>query len=220
MTCLLALWALAAFGAGGAGAEDDEPVAKPPPYGGGMGFPNIQGPDGSESYAWTVQLDDEQELLQVDDRTARVYFEDGHPAFTIVATAAHDAIGTSVPTTLAVSDGDVITLTVHHRAGNPIRGGQPFHYPIIAGVGWKGGFHTYLIEMPPGERPGPETTPKCVVPRLTGDSLGLARERLGYRGCNLGSVRGKRARGARVVKQFRRAGAELPAGAKVAVKLG
>ena len=216
MLCLPALAVLAALGVASAAAADEEPVAKPPPYEGAMSFPLILGLGGPEDYSWTVRLGPDQELIQVDERRAAVKYDDGVTAFHIEAAAAHDSEGTTVPTTLAVSEGDVITLTVHHRAGNPAVGGTPFHYPVTSGVGWEGGFHTSMgtwsIETQ-------EPAPKCVTPRLTGNSLALARERLAKRGCTLGAIRGKR-KGLKVVKQFRDPGTVLAAGSRVAVKLG
>jgi hypothetical protein len=69
-----------------------------------MPFPAIQGPEGSEDYSWTVQLFEDQELVQIDDRHAEVRYDDVHVAVRIEARAAHDAEGATVPTTLAVSD--------------------------------------------------------------------------------------------------------------------
>jgi hypothetical protein len=123
-----------------------------PPYDGTMSFRSIGGPSGPEDFSWQVSLSEDQVLEQLDDQTAQVFWVPGHePAFTINATLAHDAIGTNVPTTLAVSDGDVITLTVHHRDGNPLAGGAPFAYPIVAGAGWEGGFQTQVVIGPQDE---------------------------------------------------------------------
>ncbi len=219
MTSLLALVALAVFGVAGAGAEDD-PEATPPPFDGALTFPAIQWPEGAEAYSWTVQLEPLEELVQVDERHAEVRYDDDLVVLQIEAPAAHDAEGASVPTTIAVSEGDVVTLTVHHRAGNPAAGGAPFHYPVVHGVGWEGGLRTYSIPTPPNEPEEPIAAPKCVVPRLTGSSLASVRERLAKRGCKLGAIRGKRGKGTKVVKQFRDPGAVLGAGARVAVKLG
>ena len=122
-----------------------------PPYE-GMSFPEISGPSAPEDYSWKVQLEEDQELRQVDERDAVVYFTDGeHVAFSIRAADAHDAVGKSVPTTLEVSSPNVVTLTVHHRAGNPAAGGVPFTYPILEGAGWEGGFSTFEVSMPPRE---------------------------------------------------------------------
>jgi hypothetical protein len=116
-----------------------------PPYDGGMGFQEIQGPDGPEEFAWEVELGPEQELRAVDDRHAAVYYADGiHIAFTIEATSAHDAEGATVPTTLAVTQPNVLTLAVHHRS-------TPFVYPVTQGEGWEGGFQSVEIEGPPDE---------------------------------------------------------------------
>jgi hypothetical protein len=118
-----------------------------------MGFPMINGPADPEEFSWEVVLDEGQELESIDDQHAQVYYTEGHhPAFGISAVAAHDADGSSVPTSLSVSGGDVITLTVHHRAGDPAKGGAPFDYPIIAGSGWEGGFQTVVVSGPPDEQ--------------------------------------------------------------------
>jgi len=187
-----------------------------------MAFPAIQDPSGPEEFIWEVQLDEGQDLRQIDDRHAAVYYtEDDVVAFTITAVAAHDSEGKSVPTTLAVTPPNFVTLTVHHRAGNPAAGGAPFAYPISSGSGWEGGFHTYPVEMPP-----PEITPAvpeivtCMVPSLFNRSLRAARRVLRGSNCELGPVRGERFKGAKVTKQFRRPGKALPAGTAVGVKLG
>lgn len=135
------------LGAASAGA------AEPPEYDGTMDFPRITAPDGPEEYSWRVHLHEGQELRPIDDQSAAVlYTEPEHFAFMISAGAAHDAIGTNVPTTLAVTTPDLITLTVHHREGNPLAGGAPFNYPIIAGKGWEGGVQSpVLIPFPPDE---------------------------------------------------------------------
>ena len=194
-----------------------------PPYE-GMSFHSIQGPEGPEEFSWEVQLHD-QELRPVDDRHAAVHYTDsGHLAFGIEAVAAHDAIGTNVPTTLAVTQPNVITLIVHHRAGNPAAGGAPFDYPVIAGVGWEGGFVTHQVQMPPpteGLAPSPVLTiAVCRPPDLLGRSVKASRSLLRKSNCKLGPVRGERRKGAKVVKQYRKPRRPLPAGAEVGVKLG
>jgi hypothetical protein len=187
-----------------------------PPYDGTQSFQSIQGPAGPEEYSWEVQLKEGQTLESVDDQNAVVRWEGG-TSFTIPAGAAHDAIGTTVPTSLAVSEGNVLTLTVHHRAGNSAAGGAPFAYPVVAGEGWEGGFVTH--PTPPPE-PVVAPSPPCVVPRLVGKSLRAARKQLRKASCKLGPVRGERARGAKVARQYRRAGKEFAAGTEVGVKLG
>jgi len=127
--------------------------AAPPPYTGDMSFPAINGAADPEEYSWEVQLGPEQALEQLDDQHAQVYYEHEHqPAFTITAEPAHDAFGISVPTTLTVSEETIITLTVHHRDGNPAAGGEPFAYPVSAGPGWEPGSAPVVITGPPDEQ--------------------------------------------------------------------
>lgn len=149
---------------------------EPPPYSdSGMSFPEIRGPEGPEEYSWRVSISEEQELRQIDERTAGVFYPEGVEAFAIEAAAAHDALGATVPTTLVVSEGDVITLIVHHREGNPAPGGAPFTYPVVAGPGWEGGYRTTSVPMAepalastPGSAPVPTPEPfvmPCRQPR-------------------------------------------------------
>lgn len=195
-----------------------------PPYD-GMVFPSIEGPSDPEEFSWEVTLDGDQELQQVDDQHAKVvYAGSGHTAFGITAQRAHDAVGSEVPTSLAVSDGNVLTLIVHHRAGNPATGGTPFVYPVTAGAGWEGGFETAHVLMPPPELPAEKSESTsmpvgCVVPALVGKSLKGDRRRLRKAGCELGLVWGKRSKAARVVKQNRQPGELLAPGAEVSVAL-
>lgn len=200
-----------------------------PVFDGAMSFPAITGPEDPEHYSWEVVLGVDQQLRLVDDRHA-VAFNGGdeeHPAFTIVATDAHDARGEAVPTTIAVTDGNVITLTVHHRGGNRKANGAPFDYPIVAGRGWEGGFSTTIVEGPP-----PASTPTlhgqvedqavCLVPGLAGRTLAAARRRLKGAGCRLGAVRRQKPGFpvGMVRRQSERPGKTLPIGATVDVMLG
>jgi hypothetical protein len=132
-------------------ARADDPAI--PPYVGDMGFPTITGPAGPEEFSWEVALNEGQGLEAVDDQHVEIYYIEGHqPAITISAEAAHDADGSNVPTTISVSGGNVITLTVHHLAGNPAQDGAPFDYPINVGPGWEdGGFHPAIVTEPPSE---------------------------------------------------------------------
>ena len=212
---LLALVAMASLGtAAGAAAE---PL---PPFDGAMAFHAIPGPEAEEDFSWQVSVGAEEELRAIDDTHAGVYWVETETlAMTIAASQAHDAEGTTVPTTLAVTQPDVVTLTVHHRAGNPAAGGAPFVYPVSAGAGWEGGFQTTAVAMPPTEQAIAPPAPRCTVPDLAGRSLRASRRQLRRSHCRLGEVRGERSRGARVVKQFRPAGRSLPAGTEVGIKL-
>ncbi len=114
-----------------------------PLYDGAMIFSAIRDSAGAESFSWQVNLDTDQTLQLVDPRTARVTWKSGPTAFVISAVPAHDAVGTSVPTHLAVS-GDILTLTVEHHAST-------FVYPVVGGAGWEGGFQTFQVAMPSPE---------------------------------------------------------------------
>jgi hypothetical protein len=195
-----------------------------------MSFPDIHSTEDPEDYCWEVQLSEGQELRQINSTEAEVFFESGHPAFGIKAMEAHDAIGTTVPTTLTVTAPNLITLTVHHRNGDPAAGGAPFDYPVTQGVGWEGGFQSVQIQGPPDEaelKPKPSAlpveeapTPTCEVPVLQGRTLKAARRALFRSNCALGPIHGHRHLGARIVKQYRPAYKTLPAGTEVGVKLG
>jgi hypothetical protein len=205
-----------------------------PPFDGAISFPEIHSPEDPEDYCWEVQLYEGQELRQVSETEAEVFYESGHEAYVIKAMEAHDAIGTTVPTTLVVTDPNLITLTVHHRAGNPAAGGAPFDYPVVQGEGWEGDTREpVMIQGPPDEaelreaalkaKPSPPVeeapAPTCEVPILQGRTVKAARRALMLAGCELGPIRGHRHRGARIVKQYRPAFKVLPAGTEVGVRL-
>lgn len=111
-----------------------------PLYDGGMTFAAIRDATAPETFSWKVQMDTDQELRLVDSQTAEVHYTGTeHVAFTITATPARDAVGSSVPTSLSVS-GDTLTLTVKHKAGS-------FVYPVVGGAGWEGGVRTYEVAL-------------------------------------------------------------------------
>lgn len=196
-------------------------AAEPPPPYEGMSFQTIYNSEGPEEFSWAVKMEEEQELQAVDETHAAVYWTGTeHIAFSIEAAKAHDASGATVPTTLAVTQPNVITLTVHHRAGNPAAGGAPFDYPVSAGAGWEGGFQTYTVDMGPlTEQAPPPPVLRCTVPDLVGLTLKAGIRQLRRSNCGLGEVRGERMRGARVVRQFRKVGRSLPVGTQIGVKL-
>lgn len=192
-----------------------------PPYDGGMTFPAITGPASPEEYSWELQLGEGEQLKLIDEHSAAVYWPGGTVAMGIGATIAHDAAGSEVPTTLSVSEGDVITLTVHHRAGNPAAGGAPFVYPILAGSAPE------ISHEPPtvhGLVEEPEvTSADCLVPRLEGEKLRRARKRLRKADCEIGRVRtvkGGTARTGRVLRQSPKPGDILASGSTVRVTVG
>jgi PASTA domain len=219
--------AVAVASSAGEGGDSAEIVNQS--EGGTGGFPNITGPEAPEEYPVRYdQLSPQLVMRQVDDQEIVVeYKESGIVAWTIKATLAHDAVGATVPTTVSLTEGNVVTLTVHYRAGNPAAGGAPFAYPITEGKGWEGGYRTTSFEMnepkPPAAPPEPAPPIPCTVPSLHGLSLKAAKARLRAANCTVGQVRlaaGATAGKGKVVKQFRPAGTQLGAGTPVAVKLG
>jgi hypothetical protein len=188
-------------------------------------FTAIHSPADPEEFSAEVSLGEGQEIEQVDDQHVVVFFlagEERRPAFGFTATPAHDAIGTSVPTSLRLDEGNTLTLIVHHRAGNPAAAGSSFDYPISEGVGWEGGFQTYQVQLPPGE-PRPSEPPRCVVPKLKGLSLSASRAQARAAGCRIGAVGragGIRTKSGHVVRQTPPAGAVLVSGTAIHLRLG
>jgi hypothetical protein len=195
---------------------------------GGFIFSAITGPEAPEEYPFRVTLGEGQSLEQVTPTEVQVLHTGHRPAFTLTAGAAHDAVGSTVPTTLTLTGLDTVTWTISHRAGNPAAGGAPFVYPIVGGTGWEGGFRTTVVEMnnpmPPATPPPatPLPAPTCAVPYLKGFGLREVKALLRDADCAIGKVRlgrGATRGNGRVVKQFERAGTVLAVGAPVAIKL-
>jgi hypothetical protein len=84
-----------------------------PVYAGSLDFPTIESAAAPDEYSWRVELAPGDTLTQVTETEAVVT----RPLITeaIRAPQVFDHDGTPVPTALAVSEGDVVTLTVHHR---------------------------------------------------------------------------------------------------------
>lgn len=202
----------------------------------GTQFPVIYSAADPEAYSWRVELGPRQSLRWVSETEAVVEYPDGTVAFTIHPEKAHDFEGTNVPTTLEVSEGEVLTVTVHHREGSYV-------YPVTAGEGWTATYkEPVIVKGPPDEKELEEArrrteeanlaaviapvgvpTVSCEVPAIQGFSLKAAKARLRAAHCSIGRVHLATGAGAgkgTVVKQFRAAGTELGAGAPVAVKLG
>lgn len=195
----------------------------------GLDFKAILGPDESGECTWRIQLHEGQEASLEGDQVSIYYEEEGRRRISwyVVAPPASDAVGAAVPTTIALSEGDLITLAVHHRLSDPAAVGAPFTYPIVEGRGWTGGFQTYEVQMPPQEQPQvappPAPPPACHVPALRHDSLDQARAQLRAGGCTLAGVHrhpGVSARRGRVVKQSAAPGTDGPLGFAVTVTLG
>ena len=227
-----------AFGVAGASASL-------PVYNGDLAFPTIYSSAGPEEFSWEVILE-EEEMRQINEEEIGVYYSSGHIAFGIKAVPASDAVGAKVPTTIQLTGENVITLTVHHREGNPTAGGAPFVYPIVAGPGWEGGFVPTEIEGPPDETELREQrereerkereerekrqeaeeaaqAQRCRVPALRGATVAGARKRLLRANCRLGAVTrsgGVTKKTGRVVHQTEPAGSSLSQDARVGIKLG
>ena len=229
---LAGLLALLTVGAASVSAEVQQ-------YDGLMSFPQIGGPSDPEEFSWEVKLGKGQRLRSIDSQHARVeYAEDGTVSSFIQAEPAHDAEGSTVPTSLSVSGEDVITLIVHHREGNPSAGGAPFVYPVDSGPPPGRGGESVVVSGPRDEAEsgedrggGPAAEPEavdgaasgCVVPRLTGRTLRASKRRLRKAGCRVGRVRrrgGVTFRTGRVVRQRPRPGAVLAQGRTVRLTLG
>jgi hypothetical protein len=201
----------------------------------GFQFPPIHSAADPEAYSWRVSLGSNQTLRAVSETEAAVEYPDGLVAFAIVVEKAHDATQATVPTTLEVSEGEVLTVVVHHLEG-------AYVYPVTPGEGstWNG--ETTIIKGPLDEKEIEEarrrveeanraaaiaSTPaqslSCKVPALQGLSLAAAKAHLRAAHCSVGQVHlavGATAGKGKVVKQFRAAGTELLAGMPVALKLG
>jgi hypothetical protein len=237
LSCLLIAGLVIASGSAAAESGDAAPLRSLSD--GGLDFPTIIGPEAPEEYPFQVEgFAPEVVLRQIDDQLiVGEYVEGGVRSASFEAVAAHDADGATVPTTLTLGEDEVITLTVHYKAGNPAAGGAPFVFPITDGVGWSGGFFTGTVQMinpfaeaerkvveaNPAAHPEPPPAPTCKVPTLRGYSLRGAKNRLRVAHCGLGAVHlaaGATLGKGKVVKQFHPAGARLVEGSPVAVKLG
>jgi hypothetical protein len=212
-----------------AAAEEGNSAPLRPVSEGGLSIPVITGPTAPEEYPVQYEhLSQGVRFRQVSDQLIAVeYFALGN-AGKIEAVPAYAADGAAVPTSLRLAEdekGYVVTMIVHHRAGNPAAGGAPFVYPI-QGSAPEGGTFTGAVEVKPtpaAEPTAPVPSSPCKVPLLHGLSLKAAKARLRAAHCAIGNVRLGAPmidRTERVVGQLRAAGTQLPAGAHVGVKLG
>lgn len=221
-----ALVAILVVAAAPAAAEEGDSAPLRPVSEGGLSFGDIHSPSDPEKYPLQFELGKELIMRQVDEHEVAVEYPEHVVAFTVTAPLEHDADGANVPTTLELTEKDVVTFFVHHRAGNPLAGGAPFVYPITSGAGWEGGYRVVSVELNESKPPTPATTTAptpCLVPSLQRLSLKAAKARLRAADCSIGQVHltpEATAGNGKVVRQFRAAGTELAAGAPVAVKLG
>lgn len=200
----------------------------------GSSYPTIETASDPETYSWRVELEAGQTLVAVSDERA-VIRRGSEDEGDIVAPTAHDADGELVPTSIAVSEGDVLTLTVRHHEAEyayPItlerpwliisqESTEPVQIPVAEDTGTPNPYVSNYV-YPPFE---PNFTPKpaCEVPKLAGLGRHAAAAKLRAEHCKLGKVRlarGATAAKGKVVKQSHAAGAGLAPGAPVAIKLG
>ena len=134
----------------GSGGSVDTVVR--PKFDGVMSFQSIRDASAPEDYSWEVTLGEGQTLNEIDNQHAGIYYEDGTEAVLISAEPAHDANGSAVPTTLAVSEDNVITLTIHHQ-------GSTFVYPVVGGAAFEVGYAIIEVVTPPEPEPEPEESP-------------------------------------------------------------
>jgi hypothetical protein len=127
-----------------------------PAYDGLMAFQSIRDTVAPESYSWEVKLGEGETLKSIDQKHAGIFWEDGTQAMLISGQSAHGADGKAVATSLSVSEGNVLTLTVAHRVSGVV-------YPVVAGVGWEGGFVTSdtVIKGPKEEQEEKEAEEKA-----------------------------------------------------------
>jgi sugar lactone lactonase YvrE len=115
-----------------------------PAYDGLQNFQAIRSAAAPEQYSWRVNMEPDQYLKLIDSQHAAVFWVDGPQAMLIRAPDAHGADGKAVATSVSVTEGNVITLTVHHRTTGVV-------YPVVAGIGWEGGFVYTPVSGPPPE---------------------------------------------------------------------
>ena len=135
-----------------------------PIYNGIMSFQAIRDSAAPIEYSWEVRLAPGESLKAIDSSHAGVFWEDGTEAMLISAQPAHQADGSPVPTTVSVSAGNVITLKVDHRKPGTI-------YPVVAGVGWQGGFQydAATYEVPPAPAEESDLTYEAATEQLVGN---------------------------------------------------
>lgn len=120
-----------------------------PKFAGLMTFQDIRNAEAPEVYSWEVDLYGSESLKLLDEHDAAVYYEDGTEAVLITPTPAHDASGAAVSTTLTVSEGNVLSLIVHHRTMSGVR------YPVVTGAAFTVGYEQVQVTEPP---PPPDPT--------------------------------------------------------------
>lgn len=122
-----------------------------PVYDGIMAFSAIRDITAPTEYSWEVNIGPGEYLQSLDSEHIGLFWGDGTEALLISSQPAHGADGESIATTLSLSEGNVITETVHHRVSGVV-------YPVTAGVGWNGGwqFTPGTVSEPMSEEAHPQ----------------------------------------------------------------
>ncbi|HUB98205.1 MAG TPA: hypothetical protein VMS11_00115 [Solirubrobacterales bacterium] len=116
-----------------------------PLFDGLMTFTAIRDAAAPEEFKWQVELGSGQTLKSINEQLAGIYYADGTEAVLITAELAHDARGSTVPTSLSVI-GDEIVLAVHHRTASTV-------YPVMAGQAIESGYAATVVATPTYEGP-------------------------------------------------------------------
>jgi hypothetical protein len=145
------------------------------------------------------------------------------PGGTSVEIGGHDFSGASVA---AFGSAPATSFTVHSDSSitavsPPAAGPGTVHVTITTPAGRTAATaadqFTYLAAT---GRPIRRTRRSCVVPKLKGRKLKVAKRKLKKANCKLGKVRGHKSKQAKVKKQSAKPGKLLPPGSKVNVKVG
>lgn len=115
-----------------------------PIYDGTQTFKAIRDESAPETYSWKILLNEGQTLKAIDSGHVSIFNSDESQALAITAEAAHDATGKAVPTSLSVSEGNVLTLTVKYK-------GQGVVYPVLGGPAFQSSYTLPVIWEPPPE---------------------------------------------------------------------
>ncbi|MGV1047831.1 MAG: hypothetical protein ACOYD4_04800 [Solirubrobacterales bacterium] len=127
-----------------------------PKYNGLTAFQAIREVSAPETYSWEVGLLPGQTLKSLEGgEYAVVYFEDGSEAMLISASPAVDAVGHAVPTHLAITGSNIVTLTVEHKEGSYV-------YPVVAGPAYEVAYSVVEAVIPPPPSP-PSAEPELVT---------------------------------------------------------
>jgi hypothetical protein len=122
-----------------------------PKYNGLLQFQDIRTAEAPEQFSWEIELRNGETLKELPGGLqAAVYFEGTIEMMLIEAMPAHDAVGHTVPTNLAVTNKNRVTLTVKHRQGSYV-------YPVTAGPSFEVGWSKVEVIKPPEPLPTIET---------------------------------------------------------------